>query len=73
MLVLSRRVGEKIIIGDDIEVMVLGIQGNQCRIGVSAPKDVEIDREEIRERKNTQLTLQIKLRQIQIKDTITGF
>lgn len=52
MLILTRRVGERLKIGDDIEVVLLGIKGNQARIGINAPDDVAIDREEIRERKD---------------------
>lgn len=52
MLVLSRNVGGKLMIGDDIEVMVLNVSGNQVRLGVVAPKHVAVDREEIRQRKN---------------------
>lgn len=55
MLVLTRRVGETLIIGDSTEVTVLGIKGNQVRIGVNAPLDIEVDRAEIRERKIQQL------------------
>ncbi len=47
MLILTRRVGETVIIGDDVKVTVLGIKGNQVRIGVDAPKDVAVHREEI--------------------------
>ena len=47
MLILTRRVGETIKIGDSVSVTVLGVKGNQVRIGVGAPKDITVDREEI--------------------------
>lgn len=47
MLVLSRRLGEAIIIGDAIKITVLGINGNQVRMGIDAPKDITVHREEV--------------------------
>jgi carbon storage regulator len=50
MLILTRRVGETVMIGNDVTVTVLGVKGNQVRIGVNAPRDVAVHREEIFER-----------------------
>lgn len=54
MLILTRRVGEALMIGNDISVTVLGVKGNQVRIGVDAPKEVAVHREEIFERINSE-------------------
>ena len=50
MLILTRRVGETVVIGDDVTVTVLGVKGNQVRLGVNAPREVAVHREEIFER-----------------------
>ena len=47
MLILTRRVGERLMIGDDITVVILGVKGNQVRIGIDAPKSTPIFREEV--------------------------
>ena len=54
MLILTRRVGETLVIGDDVNVTVLGVRGNQIRIGVDAPREVTVHREEIYQRINAE-------------------
>jgi carbon storage regulator len=47
MLILTRRIGEKLMIGDNVTVSILGMKGNQIRIGIEAPRDIQVNREEI--------------------------
>ena len=58
MLILTRRIGETLMIGDDVSITVIGVKGNQVRIGIDAPKEVAVHREEIFKRiKNDELRL----------------
>lgn len=63
MLILTRRVGETVMIGDEVTITVLGVKGNQVRVGINAPKTVAVHREEIYER--------IKREQAEGNDTLT--
>ena len=56
MLILTRRVGETVVIGEDISVTVLGVKGNQIRLGINAPKDVAVHRQEIYDRIQNETT-----------------
>jgi len=50
MLVLARRVGQEIVIGDDVQIVVLEVRGNQVRLGITAPPSLRVDRQEVRAR-----------------------
>ena len=60
MLILTRRLGEKLIIGDEVIATVLGVKGNQVRIGIDAPADVSVHREEIYERIKQEASLAVE-------------
>jgi carbon storage regulator len=63
MLILTRRIGDSIMVGDDIQVIVLGVKGNQVRVGIKAPREVPVYRDEIYERikneKNNEAALNV--------------
>ena len=56
MLILTRRVGEALMVGDDTKIVVLGVKGSQIRLGINAPKDVKVHREEIYEKINVDIS-----------------
>ena len=57
MLILTRRINESLVIGDDVTVTILGVKGNQVRIGVDAPRDVSVHREELAQKDDETPTL----------------
>ena len=60
MLILTRRINESLRVGDDVTVTVVAVKGNQVRIGINAPKDVEVHREEIYDRVQAEKTQQLE-------------
>jgi len=58
MLILTRRPQETIRVGDDITITILGVEGNKVRVGIAAPRHVTVDREEVFERKQRELTVE---------------
>ena len=65
MLILTRRVGETLMIGDEVSVTVLGVKGNQVRLGVNAPKDIAVHREEIYQRIQHERTVQSQMQHLE--------
>lgn len=65
MLILTRRVGETLMIGDEVSVTVLGVKGNQVRLGVNAPKDIAVHREEIYQRIQHERSMQSQMQHLE--------
>ena len=73
MLILTRRVGEMVMIGEEVTITVLGVKGNQVRVGINAPKSVAVHREEIYERIKREQAVTLLGSDARATETVTGF
>ncbi|WP_434353820.1 carbon storage regulator CsrA [Psychrobacter sp. HD31] len=73
MLILTRRVGETLMIGDEVSVRVLGVKGNQVRLGVNAPKDIAVHREEIYQRIQHERSMQNHMQHLEEQNFNNSF
>lgn len=73
MLILTRRVGETLMIGDEVSVRVLGVKGNQVRLGVNAPKDIAVHREEIYQRIQHEKSMQNQMQHLEQQNFPSSF